>query len=194
MTHIISKDDLKIKDTDTDSILRCVRAKDCEELLPLIRECVDESRSCLDYRVCYAIFPLEVRDNECKIGDFSVFSRDLAKHLNGCKEALIFAATLGSRFDRLISRYSLTAPSKALMLQGVGTERIESLCDAFCALAKSRHSTATGRFSAGYGDMSLECQKDIFRALMCEKNIGLTLNKSLMMSPSKSVTAVIGIK
>lgn len=194
MTHIISKDDLKIKDAEDDAILRYIRAKNCAELIPLIRECVSESQSYLDFRVCYEVFPLEIRDNECKIGDFTVISWDLANHLAGCKEAIVFAATLGSRFDRLISRYSLISPSRALILQGIGTERIESLCDAFCEFVISLYPSVTGRFSAGYGDMSLECQRDIFKALKCEKNIGLTLNKSLMMSPSKSVTAVVGIK
>ena len=49
------------------------------------------------------------------------------------------------------------------------------------------------RFSPGYGDLSLEMQRDIFRVLDCPRKIGLTLNESLLMSPSKSVTAIIGI-
>ena len=49
------------------------------------------------------------------------------------------------------------------------------------------------RFSAGYGDLSLSVQKDIFSVLDCARKIGLTLNDSLIMSPSKSVTAVVGI-
>ena len=36
-------------------------------------------------------------------------------------------------------------------------------------------------------------QKDIFKVLDCERKIGLTLNESLLMSPSKSVTAIVGI-
>ena len=37
-------------------------------------------------------------------------------------------------------------------------------------------------------------QKDFFELLMPEKRIGLTLNESMLMSPSKSVSAVFGIK
>ena len=36
-------------------------------------------------------------------------------------------------------------------------------------------------------------QKDIFAALDCPRKISLSLNESLLMSPSKSVTAIIGI-
>ena len=49
------------------------------------------------------------------------------------------------------------------------------------------------RFSPGYGDLPIEIQKDIFRALDCPRRIGLTLNENLLMSPTKSVSAIIGI-
>ena len=41
--------------------------------------------------------------------------------------------------------------------------------------------------------MPLECQKDVFAILSPEKQIGLTLTDSLLMSPSKSVTAIVGL-
>ena len=49
------------------------------------------------------------------------------------------------------------------------------------------------RFSPGYGDLPLSMQTDIFRVLDCPRKVGLTLNNSLLMSPSKSVTAIMGI-
>ncbi|MBO5857729.1 MAG: Vitamin B12 dependent methionine synthase activation subunit, partial [Clostridia bacterium] len=42
-------------------------------------------------------------------------------------------------------------------------------------------------------DLELTTQKDIFKILDCSKKIGLTLNDSLLMSPTKSVTAFVGI-
>ena len=79
-----------------------------------------------------------------------------------------------------------------------GLERIEALCDEFCRdmereLALLGFCT-TKRFSPGYSDLPLEIQRDIFRVLGCEKRIGLMLNESLLMSPSKSVTAIVGIR
>ena len=83
------------------------------------------------------------------------------------------------------------------MLQAIGAERIEALCDVFCEKirldAESAGLFPRPRFSPGYGDFPLELQKDIFRVLDCSRKIGLTLNESLLMSPSKSVTAVIGL-
>ena len=49
------------------------------------------------------------------------------------------------------------------------------------------------RFSPGYGDFSLEHQREFFRILEVQKKIGVTLTESLLMMPSKSVTAVIGL-
>ena len=48
------------------------------------------------------------------------------------------------------------------------------------------------RFSPGYGDFPLDNQRDIFQALQVEKRVGIALTESLLMIPSKSVTAVIG--
>ena len=92
-------------------------------------------------------------------------------------------------------KYSKISPSKALMFQALGAERIESLCDTFCNDMNNELGVRLKpRFSAGYGDLPLEVQKDIFRVLDCPRKIGLTLNDSLLMSPTKSVTAIVGIE
>ena len=87
----------------------------------------------------------------------------------------------------------LSDPTTA-MLQAFGAERIEALCDVFCRDIGKELGVRTGpRFSPGYGDLPLDAQKMIFSVLDCEKRIGLFLNDSLLMSPSKSVTAFVGI-
>ena len=97
---------------------------------------------------------------------------------------------MGIAPDRLAQKYSRVSPVKALFLEAVGNERIEALCDVFCG----EYANARPRFSPGYGDLPLDLQKDIFAALDCSRKIGLTLNQSLLMSPSKSVTAIMGLK
>jgi hypothetical protein len=75
------------------------------------------------------------------------------------------------------------------MMQAIGTERIETLCDVFCdGLGQTRL-----RFRPGYGDLKLAAQQVIFEQLDCARQIGLTLNDSLVMSPSKAVTAIVGL-
>ena len=125
---------------------------------------------------------------------FKVESSDLAKNLSGCSEVIVFCATVGTLFDRLIAKYERISPSKAVMLQAIGSERVEAVCDSFCdQISRETGRRTKPRFSAGYGDLPLELQSEIFALLSCEKNIGVTLNDSFFMSPSKSVTAFLGL-
>ena len=178
-----------------DEILRYagVRGSLCE-IDPLLEECLSEAQKVLSYSVCYAEFAVVEQENCLDLGFLVTESRDLRKNLGGCSSGIVFAATVGIGLDRLITRASATSPTKALLLQAIGAERIESLCDLFCRELASEQSEYRHhpRFSPGYGDLPLSVQSDIFALLDCPKRIGLTLNQSLLLSPSKSVTAIIG--
>lgn len=168
-----------------------------DEILGLVDECLTEVREMLQYKVCYAILTAETDSNIISLSCGQITSRNLAKNLSGCDKAIIFAATIGIGIDRLISKYSRLSPAKALCLQAIGAERVEALCNDFCEKMKSefqgKGESLRPRFSPGYGDLPLETQKMIFSLLDCPKRIGVTLGDTLLMSPSKSVTAFIGI-
>lgn len=162
----------------------------------LIDACIKEAEPLLTYRVCYTIIPISI-DGILQIGHMTINSITVKKAIRQAKEIILFAATVGAPFDRLIRRYSSIAPSKALLYQAIGAERVESLCDAFCDRMNTELFPAgkslTPRVSPGYGDIELELQREIFSVLDCPRKIGLTLDDSLLMSPSKSVTAIAGI-
>ena len=164
----------------------------------LIYECIKEADEKFSYKVCYAIVDIVLCGDSVDLGFASTVSKNLAKNLAGCTKAVVFAATVGTEIDRLIGKYNLLSPSKAVCLQALGSERVESLCDSFEDSIKEEISETNGemhfrpRFSPGYGDLSLEFQKEIFRLLDCPRRIGVSLGESLLMSPSKSVTAIIG--
>lgn len=158
----------------------------------LLAECISEVSDKLVYNVCYQKFPFEKQCETLSLGFAQVNSADLAKNLDGCDGILLFAATVGVELDRLIMKYCKISPVKALIFQAIGAERIEKLCDQFCK-DMAKEENIKPRFSPGYGDLPLDLQKEIFAALDCGKNIGLTLNDSMLMSPTKSVTAIVGI-
>ena len=160
-----------------------------EQTLALMNGLKAEIADKLSYKVCYRVLPVKTQGDICDFSVFSVQSKALTNQLHGCKQAVVFAATLGVEIDRAILKYSKISPVKALFLQAIGTERIESLCNAFCA----EFPFATARFSPGYADLPLQAQTEIFALLDCERKIGLTLTESLLMSPTKSVTAFVGI-
>jgi cobalamin-dependent methionine synthase I len=111
---------------------------------------------------------------------------------------VVFASTIGIEIDRLIKKYTLLSPTKAVIFQALGAERIECLCDIFNGeindIAVGSGGTTKPRFSAGYGDLPLEFQREIFNALNPQKHLGLYFTESLVMTPSKSVTAIIGVQ
>jgi len=176
-------------------ILRYAGCKESDASVEnLLTECLEEVLPRISYKVCYIELPLKITENICDFGCMKVESKDLVKNLQGCEMVILFSATIGVEIDRLIGKYGRISPSKAVMLQAIGAERIEALCDVLCEeLERTFKKKLRPRFSPGYGDVPLETQREIFNILNCSKQIGLSLNDSLLMSPSKSVTAFVGI-
>ena len=176
-------------------ILRYAQCRSADtEILALLHSCMEQMQDQLRYKICYCTLPVRTDEAGC---DFSLFRADsisLSRHLQNVDQVLLFAATLGIGPDRLLTRASRLSPAQALFYQAIGASQIETLCNQFCQdMTLALNCPLLPRFSPGYGDLPLETQRDIFRLLSCERKIGLTLNESLLMSPSKSVTAFVGI-
>ena len=166
-----------------------------EQERELLFSCMEEAEHNFSHTVCYCILPVTVSGDVCDFGVFSLNSKSLAKNLEGSSEAIVFSATAGINIDRLIAKYSRIMPSRSVMMHAIGTQQIEALCDAFCKdMENETRMHTTMRFSPGYGDLSLDVQKDILSLLDTSKRIGVCLNDSMLMSPSKSVTAIVGLK
>lgn len=167
------------------------------ELKCTFEEMQTEIGRIFSYKVCYR--QMKIADENCQLTlSFISKSKSLSKLLKDCDEIIIFAATVGLEIDRYIAKQQKISPVKALLANAYGAERIENLCDTFCAeiknQLKSENRFITRRFSPGYGDFPLEAQKEMFALLDPARQIGVSLNESLLMSPSKSVTAIMGIK
>lgn len=167
------------------------------ELKNILSEVISDLYGAFDYKVCYRRMPI-IWEGGMPKGAVYGNSKALSQTLCGCGETIIFAATIGLKIDRYISKNQNVSPLKALIAQAFGAERVESLCDKFCdditdALSKEK-LTVTKRFSPGYSDLPLETQTEFFKLLDCNRQIGISLGDSLLMIPSKSVTAIMGIK
>lgn len=168
-----------------------------DELNDILSEVIKEALGVISYKVCYRRMEIGW-ENEKSILPFLCDSKDLDKCLKGCDEIVMFAATIGLGIDRLVTINQRSKMTKSLLLQALGAERVEALCDRFCneikeELSKER-KIITPRYSPGYGDMPLDKQVDFFKLLDCNRKIGISLGESLLMTPSKSVTAIFGIK
>ena len=168
-----------------------------EQMKRLFEECLSECLGALSYKACWREFPLLFCGDEINLGFARTKSRALFTNLKGCGKIVLFAATVGHEMDRLIKKQSLLSPAKSVCLQAIGSERVESLCDTLNAELKEQYKKQgfllKPRFSPGYGDLTLSLQREIMPALDCAKLLGISLGENLMMSPSKSVTAIIGV-
>lgn len=178
---------------DKKEILRYAGCKEADKGTErLLDECLKECENAFSYRVCYRVF-----EKEKFLQSFGGNSQDLKKNLYNCAYAIVFAATVGLSIDRLIAKYATISSAKALLFQAIGAERIEALSDCFCEDVRKRAAEKgvypRPRFSPGYGDFPLEAQEEIFRSLDCSRKIGLSLTESLLMTPTKSVSAVVGL-
>lgn len=160
----------------------------------LYLSCLTDFLKAVKYKACYRKTDIIFKgDGVIDLGFGEFKSCHLERNLEGCKKAYIFAATTGTDVDRLILRLSKTSPSKAVIADTIGSAAIEDFCDILNAKLKEE-GECKPRFSCGYGDFSIENQKNILEFLDAYKKLGISLSESFMMTPKKSVTAIVGIK
>lgn len=165
-----------------------------EGVRALLCECETEILAVQDLRACYSVFAVDASSENIDLGFAKVKSRSLFLNLAGCKKIVLFACTAGAGADRLVAKYSRISPAKAAVMQAAGAALAEDWCEELCALFKREYGEIKPRFSCGYGDLSLTLQRDIFAALSVTKHIGITLSDDCFMLPTKSVTALVGIR
>ena len=85
---------------------------------------------------------------------------------------------------------------KALLTDAMAGAAIEQICNDFQEELQGRfpNMQQTMRYSPGYGDLPLSLQKDLLATLEAGKRIGLSVTESNMLTPLKSVTAIIGLR
>ncbi|MBR3880410.1 MAG: hypothetical protein IKJ34_02280 [Mailhella sp.] len=165
-----------------------------DSVLELMDACEAELLAAAQGRACWVRVPVIVPSTFCvDLGFGPIESVSLAKHLAGCHSALLFAATIGIGPDRLIAKWSRLRPSRSAVLDALGSSAIESWCDLVELELTRDEEKHCDRFSPGYGDFALHHQKDFMQCLDMGRTLGITLSDSLLMTPTKSVTAVIGL-
>ena len=168
------------------------------QLLQNARRAISLIKGQLSFKVGYFAAKLEWDDDGYPILPIAQKSDNLKKNLKNCEAYVMFAATIGSGIDRLIRRYEVSDPALGVMLQGLGAERAESLCNLFCEEVRMKAGMEGyhphPRFSPGFGDLPITVQKEFLNLLDAGRRMGITLSDSYLMSPSKSVTAIIGLE
>lgn len=163
----------------------------------MIERAADTMKDAIVPKACYKEFDLSVDGERISFADLDFTSKNLSVNLKNCTKVVLFGATVGAKVDQIIRKGQLAGSADAAIFQAAGAMYAESLTELLNQKIRDDYLKngfkAHPRYSPGYGDISLEMQKDFFRLLPLEK-IGLTLMESLIMAPEKSVTAFIGLE
>ena len=170
-----------------------------DHTLKLVESCFEELSQAACGRIVYRIFELEFPESgRILLGNLDIHSKNLYKNLTGCKKAVLLGATLGPKVDLLLRKYSIGDMARVVTLQACAAAMLEEYLDDWQEnLAQELSVEEYGlrpRFSPGYGDFSIAHQGEILKILDAPKKIGLTMTEGNMLTPLKSVTAVIGLK
>ncbi|MGN0691012.1 MAG: methionine synthase [Oscillospiraceae bacterium] len=164
----------------------------------LADECEQELIAAASPFYTYRVFEIAANDGEkvtlkeCPI----VFAgKDISALLKGCHSAVVMCATVGSGADLLIRKYQIENMAKAFIADAFASAAAEQVCNKFDELLKEKYPEKfiTWRFSPGYGDFPLDIQRELLDVLNAGRLAGICVNRSGMLTPIKSVTAVCGI-
>ena len=180
---------------DVAEVLRYLGAKPDKATEDLIRSCAETLISVARPQYVWKEFTL---DGLKIVGSGAeLLGKTAATWLEGCDGCAFLAATLGIEADMLIRRAQNTDMARAVVYDACATDLIEKVCDRaqdeIKALAESEGLLITDRFSPGYGDFPIEFQRDLCNILDITRRLGICLTDNFLLTPTKSVTAVVGI-
>lgn len=121
----------------------------------------------------------------------------IAEHLAGARAVGVMAVTIGMGIERELRRLSLTDSVAQVIFDSCGSTIVERAADAaeasLMARARERGLYTNSRFSPGYGDLPMSTQPALLSALNAQRRLGVTLTSTLLMTPTKSVSALVGM-
>jgi len=133
---------------------------------------------------------------ELKVAGF-LQGQDVPAHLSGCDEALLLAVTLGTGVDRQIRLSGIGDIAAGVAADALASALAEQSADQAEALLRQRITGEgrylTCRYSPGYGDWPVTVQPQAAELLDAGRQIGLYVTDTALMTPRKSVTALLGV-
>lgn len=134
------------------------------------------------------------REDGLRASGIALAGRSAEKMLADCQSCALLICTLGAAFDLWLRQMQARDMVSAVMLDALGSAYVEAACDAAEREIGARfpHMFLTDRFSPGYGDLPLALQPELLAAAEARR-IGVSCTPSLLLTPQKSVTALIGL-
>lgn len=163
----------------------------------LIDECEAEVIKAAVPRYTYRVVDVKQADDGVELEGTGLVLKgnSIKEHLTGCDKAALIAVTLSDGIDRMLRILQASDLAKAVVADSLASAGIEQVCDKLERIIKEElpEYNQTFRFGIGYGDLPLSQQGDFLKVLNAQRLVGITVGKTYMMTPTKSVTAVIGL-
>ncbi len=169
-------------------------AEPSEEICELVDEAYKELCKVVQPKYIYKEYDFTKTEDAIIVDGIEFKSKKMLNHLRNSSSIILFGATLGQGADALIRKYSVTDIAMTAVAQAVAGSMVENLCDIACEELKTAiKGEHRPRFSPGYGDFHISAQADFFKLLPMNKQLGISLSDGFMMTPTKTVTAFIGV-
>lgn len=190
--------DITLTHIPREEVLRYLGCPGTEDpaTLALVEGCSARLLAAARPKWTYRVFGLAVQTDGVRLDcGLLLPGRDLAAHLRGCSRAALLAATLSAPVDALLRRAQAEDLAAAVALDCCATAAVEAVCDLAEAEIRARFPGCSFpfRFSPGYWDLPIELQDPILRLLDAPRRVGLCATDRHILTPRKSVTAVLGI-
>ena len=159
----------------------------------LLIKCSEELKKSMDCKFIYKVFDLE--NGQIPDSTFVLEGNSIKEHLYNCEKVVFMCATLSGTVDLLIRKKQIVSMTEAMLVDSMASAVSEQVCDSAeqIILKDFKEYEHTWRFGLGYGDFPLEKQPEFLNILDAPKRIGVCANESKMLTPTKSVTCVIGL-
>ena len=169
-----------------------------EESRLALSEAADEMLKVIHPRVVTRVYGIDRRNGLTLTGTcLKLTGKAIVALLHDCTQCAIFCATLGAEPDTLIRQWQIRDLAFASMLDACGSAAVENLCNIINVDVKDEYTSKglyiTDRFSPGYGDLPLGLQCELCAVLDTGRKIGVSVGEGGLMTPMKSVTAIVGI-
>lgn len=164
-----------------------------EKTYGLLLACEKELLKAIEGKYIYKVF--ELVNGQIPNIQFILEGREIQNHLKNCEKVIFLSATIGNGVDALIRKKQITGMTESMVLDSLASVAVEQICDeAQQKILEGFHEYEhTWRFGLGYGDFPISGQKKFLEILDAPKRIGVCVNEAMMLTPTKSVTCVIGL-
>ena len=168
-----------------------------EKIQNMLDVCCKKMLDTIKPHFLYRVFDISFMPDGIHLANCNLIlsGNDIQEHLKGCTKAALMCATLSADTDTLIRNAQIHDMAEAVILDSAASVCIEQVCDTaeMEIHEKLPEYYHTWRYSAGYGDLPIDIQTKFLDVLDAPRRIGLCTNASNILTPKKSVTAVIGL-